>query len=243
LTSPAAVDLGTGRTGTGRTGADLAGQIRADLRAAADPARAPRMQAYMKSSMPYLGVRLPATRLIAKRAIAAYPQSGVDDLADRATDLWRTAEYREERYAATELTGHRIAIGRLEMLPVLTEMIVTGAWWDHVDGVSPRMGQLLLAHRTEMLPLIRHWAVDPDRWLRRSSIICQLGLAVRTDLDLLTEVIVANLADREFFVRKAIGWALRQYARTDPDWVQAFAATHEASLSPLSRREALKHLS
>ncbi len=93
-----------------------------------------------------------------------------------------------------------------------------------------------------MLPLIRGWAVDPDRWLRRSSIICQLGLAGRTDLDLLTEVIARNLADREFFVRKAIGWALRQYARTDPDWVRGFVAAHETSLSPLSRREAMKHL-
>jgi 3-methyladenine DNA glycosylase AlkD len=228
--------------GSGQSGSDLVGQIRADLRAAADPARAPQMQAYMKSSMPYLGVPLPATRLIAKRALADHSPSGVADLAATATDLWRTAEYREERYAATELTGVRIASGRLELLPLYVEMIVTGAWWDHVDGVSPRIGALLLAHRSEMLPQIRQWAVDPDRWLRRSSIICQLGLAGRTDVDLLTEVIVANLGDREFFVRKAIGWALRQYARTDPDWVRAFVRTHEAALSPLSRREAMKHL-
>jgi 3-methyladenine DNA glycosylase AlkD len=237
VTSPAGTDLGTDRTR-----GDLAGQIRADLRVAADPARAPRMQAYMRSSMPYLGVPLPATRLIAKQAIAAHPPSGVADLADRAIDLWRTADYREERYAATELTGNRIAVGRLELLPVWVEMIVTGAWWDHVDGVSPRIGALLLAHRSEMVPLIRRWALDPDRWLRRSSIICQLGFAGRTDLDLLTEVIEANLADRELFVRKAIGWALRQYARTDPDWVRAFVLAHETSLSPLSRREAMKHL-
>jgi 3-methyladenine DNA glycosylase AlkD len=163
-------------------------------------------------------------------------------LRDLATDLWRTAEYREERYAATELTGTRIASGRLELLPLYVEMIVTGAWWDHVDAVSPRIGALLLAHRCELLPLIRQWAIDPDRWLRRSSIVCQLGLAGRTDVDLLTEVIVANLGDREFFVRKAIGWALRQYARTDPEWVRAFVRAHEASLSPLSRREAMKHL-
>ena len=220
----------------------LVDTIAAQLRRAADPARAPQMQAYMKSSMPYLGVPMPATRLIAKRAIADHPPAVVANLVAPATDLWRTADYREERYAATELTGNRIAVGRLEVLPLCIEMIVTGAWWDHVDGVSPRIGALLLAHPSEMLPLIRQWAVDPDRWLRRSSIICQLGFAGRTDLDLLTEVIVANLADREFFVRKAIGWALRQYARTDPAWVRAFVLAHEASLSPLSRREATKHL-
>jgi len=94
-----------------------------------------------------------------------------------------------------------------------------------------------------MLPLIRGWSKDPDRWLRRSSIICQLRFKERTDVELLTEVIDANLADREFFVRKAIGWALRQYARTDPDWVRAFVLARDGSLSPLSRREAMKHLS
>jgi len=221
---------------------ELVGQIKAELRGSADPARAPQMQAYMKSTMPYLGVPLPATRLIAKRAAAAHPPRDVGELGELAADLWRTAEYREERYAATELTGIRMTAGRLELLPLYVEMIVTGAWWDHVDGVSPRIGDLLLTHRSSMLPVIRQWSVDPDRWLRRSSIICQLGCKDRTDVELLTEVVLANVSDREFFVRKAIGWALRQYARTDPDWVRAFVRAHEGSLSPLSRREATKHL-
>jgi len=160
-----------------------------------------------------------------------------------ATELWRTASYREERYAATELTGLRIAKGRLEILPLFTEMIVSGAWWDHVDGVSDRIGGLLMAHRQQIEPVIRQWSTDPDRWLRRSSIISQLALKGSTDVDLLADVIVVNMADREFFIRKAIGWALRQYARTDPDWVRAFVTTHLDSLSPLSRREAMKHLS
>ncbi len=121
-------------------------------------------------------------------------------------------------------------------------MIVTGAWWDHVDGISERIGALLLAHRPVLEPVIREWSTDPDRWLRRSSIISQLALKERTDVALLTDVIAANLADREFFIRKAIGWALRQYARTDPDWVRAFVADHQDALSPLSRREAMKHL-
>jgi len=220
---------------------ELVGQIKAELRGSADPARAPQMQAYMKSTMPYLGVPLPATRLIAKRAAAAHPPRDVGELGELAADLWRTAEYREERYAATELTGIPMAAGRIELLPLYVEMIVTGAWWDHVDGVGPRIGALLLAHRSPMLPVIRQWSADQDRWLRRSSIICQLGFAGRTDLDLLTEVIVANLTDGEFFVRKAIGWALREYSKTDADAVAQFVATH-GELSPLSAREALKWL-
>jgi 3-methyladenine DNA glycosylase AlkD len=220
----------------------LVGAIGAELRRAADPARAPQMQAYMKSSMPYLGVPLPVTRRIARFAAASYPPADVPDLLASATALWRGAKYREERYAAAELTGLAMAAGRLEMLPLYREMIVTGAWWDHVDGISERIGGLLLAHRPVIEPVIREWSTDPDSWLRRSSIISQLALKQRTDVVLLTDVIEPNLADREFFIRKAIGWALRQYARVDPDWVRAFVDGHAAAMSPLSRREAMKHL-
>ncbi len=220
----------------------MVGTIEAELRRAADPARAPQMQAYMKSTMPFLGVPLPVTRRIARSAAAGHPPTDVLDLLGSAAALWRAAIYREERYAAAELTSLRLASARLEMLPLYREMIVTGAWWDHVDGISERIGALLLAHRPVIEPVIREWSTDPDRWLRRSSIISQLALKERTDTALLTAVIVPNLPDREFFIRKAIGWALRQYARTDPDWVRAFVADHETSLSPLSRREAMKHL-
>ncbi|MGS0688022.1 DNA alkylation repair protein [Nakamurella sp. GG22] len=222
--------------------ADLVGVVRAELRAAADPTRAPQMRAYMKSAMPYLGVPLPVTRRIARTAAKDDPPADLGDLVGSATALWRAAEYREERYAATELTGLPMAVGRLELLPLCTEIIVTGAWWDHVDAVSHRIGAMLLAHPDEVEPLIRAWSTDPDCWLRRTSIICQLAFGARTDTALLSDVIVPNLPDREFFIRKGIGWALRQYARTDPDWVRAFVAEHAAEISPLSRREALKHL-
>jgi 3-methyladenine DNA glycosylase AlkD len=220
----------------------LVGTIAAELRQAADPARAPQMQAYMKSAMPYLGVPLPVTRRITRTAAAAHPPADLQDLLGSATTLWRAAAYREERYAAAELTGLRPAAGRLEMLPLYREMIVTGSWWDHVDGISERIGVLLLAHRSAIEPVIREWSTDPDFWLRRGSIISQLALKQRTDVQLLTDVIVPNLADREFFIRKAIGWALRQYARTDPGWVRSFVSTHQDAMSPLSRREAMKHL-
>jgi 3-methyladenine DNA glycosylase AlkD len=216
--------------------------IRAGLRGAADPARAPAMQAYMKSSTPYLGVGVPLTRKIVRTLAIENPPTDLDHLAASATTLWRTAEFREECYAATELTGLGMAIGQLEMLPLCREMIITGAWWDHVDAVSHRIGAMLMLHSGTLLPMLRDWSTDPDRWLRRSSIICQLGFKARTDVDLLTEVIEVNLGDREFFIRKAIGWALREYARTDPGWVRAFVDEHAAVISPLSRREALKHL-
>ncbi len=220
----------------------LVARIRAELGRAADPARAPGMQAYMRSTMPFLGVRVPHVRRIVRAAASADPPRDLARLLGSAAALWREAGHREERYAATDLLGLRVARGRPESLALCTEMIVGGAWWDHVDAVSPLVGAVLLAHREIAEPLVRRWSVDPDRWLRRSSIICQLGAKADTDRRLLADVIEANLADREFFVRKAIGWALRQHARTDPDWVREFVTAHHDTLSSLSYREAVKHL-
>ncbi len=217
--------------------------IRVALVDAADPALAPGMQQYMKSQMPYLGVRVQQVRQLVKAQLALHPPASVQELGLAAADLWRRAEYREERYAATGLTGSKTGRGRLELLALHREMIVTGAWWDHVDEVSHRIGELLAAHPASMRPVVLDWSREPDVWLRRSSIICQLRRCGETDLELLTAVITANMSEREFFVRKAIGWALRDYAWTDPDWVLAFVDTHAGSLSPLSVREATKHIS
>jgi 3-methyladenine DNA glycosylase AlkD len=118
--------------------------------------------------------------------------------------------------------------------------IVEGGWWDFTDEIANRhVGPLVRAHRLQ--PLMRAWSVHPDRWLRRTSVICQLGARAEIDLALLTDAIEANVDDPDFFLRKGIGWALRQHARTDPEWVRAFVDAHPG-LSPLSRREALKHL-
>jgi 3-methyladenine DNA glycosylase AlkD len=212
------------------------------LAAAADPRRAPQMQAYMKSSMPFLGVPVPAVRAVVARAARLHPPSSVADLAATAGSMWRGATHREHRYAAAELTALRVADGKLVLVPLYEEMIVTGAWWDHVDAVAPRLGRLLLAHPAEAEPVLLGWSTAPDRWLRRASIIAQLGARARTDRRVLTAVIDANAAHADFFVRKAIGWALRDYARTDPEWVRSFVTARAETLSSLSRREATKHL-
>jgi len=221
---------------------ELIAAIRDRLRTAADPARADGSQTYLKSEMPSLGVRVPEVRKITTAAAAQWPCGSLDELRSTVLQLWRSATFREERYAAIDLTGSRLASGHLEMLPVYEEIIRTGAWWDLVDGVAHRICALLQAHRAELDGVLRRWSEDPDMWIRRSSITAQLGAKANTDAGLLAAVIQANLADREFFIRKAIGWALREYAKTDPDWVRQFVAKHEAALSPLSRREALRNL-
>jgi 3-methyladenine DNA glycosylase AlkD len=222
--------------------AELTSAIRSRLRQAADPARAAGAQAYLKSEMPSLGVRVPEVRRIVRAAAKELPPGSLQELQSAVLELWRGAGWREERYAAIDLTGERLAAGELSMLPLYEEIIRTGAWWDLVDGVSHRLCGLLQTHRGDMTPALIRWSTDADFWIRRAAITAQLGAKSATDPALLAAVIEPNLADPEFFIRKAIGWALRDYAATDPDWVRDFAARHGEAMSPLSRREALRKI-
>lgn len=224
---------------------ELVAQVRQGLVEAADPERAPAMQAYMKSAMPFHGVPAPVARKIFRTAIDAHPLPDRPTWLDTVAALWTEATHREERYGALALAGHRRyrTYQGADLLPFYAHLVRTGAWWDLVDDVASHLvGPILLSHHAAAAPVIRSWAADQDLWLRRTAVICQLGAKDRTDVELLTAAIDANLDDRDFFLRKAIGWALRQYARTDPDWVRAFVAARADRLSDLSRREALKHL-
>jgi len=223
---------------------DLVTAVRSGLAELADPAKAPAMQQYMKSSMPFLGVPSPARRALGRGLFLGYPLSDVEQWRAAVLTLWREARYREERYLAVDLTGYRAYAGwqTPDELRMYQELIVTGAWWDYVDDLaSNRIGPLLRAHPSLLRQAMRGWATDSDLWMRRTAIICQLGSKEATDTKLLTFCVEANTAHPDFFIRKAIGWALRQYARTAPDWVRAFVDTHP-DLSPLSKREATKHL-
>ena len=204
-------------------------------------ADAPAMQRYMKSEMPFLGVRAPSRARIVDELCRRFPFPERDDLIDTTRALWRNATHREERYVALSVTGHRTqrAFQDLGVLGLYEEFVVTGAWWDLVDETaSRRIGPLLLSHPGEVRPLLLRWSTDEDRWRRRTAIIAQLRAEDRTDVELLRRSIEANLTDQDFFLRKAIGWALREHAKTDPGWVREFAENH--ALSPLSRREALR---
>ncbi|MFD5224691.1 DNA alkylation repair protein [Microbacterium sp. NPDC058342] len=215
----------------------LADRVRAELRAAADPARAPGQQAYTKSEIPLLGVRVPSVRELVRRT--CHDETDASVLRDTALLLWRCAGFREERYAALAVMALSPLRGDVRTLPVHEEMIRTGAWWDLVDEAARRLRELLDTDPGIAIEM-RIWADDDDLWVRRAAIICQIGRRTATDLGLLEHAILTNLADREFFIRKAIGWALRELGKSNPEWVRAFAAQHP--LSPLSRREALKHL-
>jgi 3-methyladenine DNA glycosylase AlkD len=219
--------------------------LRAALLRARNPKKAGPMQAYMKSAMPYLGIQTPELRAICTRLFAAHPIQRAADWRRTCLGIWREAEFREERYAAIGLTGFRLyrSFQTLETLAMYEEMIVTGAWWDYVDSIAPkRLGALLSAYPARMRTTMLKWSRGRDLWKRRSAILCQLGFKRDTDLGLLYACIEPSLSSKEFFLQKAIGWALRQYAWTDPREVARYVGERRGELSPLSKREALKNI-
>ncbi|MEQ8840774.1 MAG: DNA alkylation repair protein [Acidimicrobiales bacterium] len=228
----------------------LRDELVARLEAVADPGRASGQQDYMKSEMPFHGVAMPDVRRITASLARDFPFADRANWEATVLEVWRHATHREQMYVATQLAAHRPYRRWLDggCLPMIEEMIVTGAWWDHVDALaSDHMGAMLASDPDTVHPVMWQWATDDlerdgAMWRRRTSIICQLSFKDDTDLDLLFHAIEASMDSKEFFLRKAIGWALRQYARTDADEVIAFVDRFEDRLSGLSKREALKHL-
>lgn len=225
---------------------ELVTEIREVLAAAGDPERARAQQAYMKSAMPFRGIGSPALKAVLRPVLAdpAYRITDREEWEATVRELWDGATHREERYAAITLTGHRAYRGWQDpqALPLYEHLVTTGAWWDLVDPVaSDRVGPILLRAPERVTPVVRGWATSDDLWLRRAAILSQLKARERTDTTLLRACVEPNLDDPSFWIRKAIGWALRQYARTDPAWVRAEVERWGPRLSGLSRREALKH--
>jgi 3-methyladenine DNA glycosylase AlkD len=223
---------------------ELAEAIRDALAAAAEPAKAGPMQAYMKSTMPFRGIQAPRQRRIAREVVSAHPLASFDAWCQVSLELWREARHREERYMAIALAmqrRYREYAERLEAMSLYEDLIVTGAWWDLVDSVAVHLvGGLLRLHPEPMRRVTLAWAQGEDRWLRRAAIICQNSFGRDTDAKLLYACIEPSLGERDFFLRKAIGWALREYAKANPDAARRYATAHE--LSPLSRREALRNI-
>ncbi len=231
------------------SGRKLIIELRRELKAAGDSEQARGQQAYMKSEMPFWGVKTPELRKIGRAAFGRYPLDGFEEWRSTVLSLWRTAVRREERHAAIDLSGYRAyaPLRTMKALPLFEEIVVTGAWWDYVDAVaSRRLRELVERYPKTMAQRMRVWSRSADMWKRRASMICQLGRKADTDLTLLHATIGENMLGSrfgdEFFIRKAIGWALRDLAWHDPNEVRRFVREHEDRLSPLSRREALKNL-
>jgi 3-methyladenine DNA glycosylase AlkD len=223
----------------------LLAALRRELARAGSPERAAGAQAYMKSAMPFHGVGAVPLRAICKTVLALHPVTSAPRWRRDVLVLWRGAKFREERYAAIELTGDRRAraFQTMASLPMYEEMIVTGAWWDLVDTLATkRLGEILRSEPAPMRKAMRAWSRGEDMWKRRSAILCQITFKKDTDLDLLFELIEPSIGSTEFFLRKAIGWALRSYAWTDEKPIVRYVERNRARLAPLSVREALKNV-
>jgi len=228
-----------------RNSAKLITAVTRELEEHADPVRAPQMQAYAKSEMPYRGVQTPQRRALCKEAFEDFPLPSIEEWQRTILRLWREASFREERYAAIDLLSYKgyRHFRVMKAMPMCEEMIVTGAWWDYCDGIATRpVADILKRSPKGMSRRMRSWARSTDIWKRRTSIICQLGFKDRTDLTLLYDSIDPSMEEREFFLRKGIGWALREYAKTDPHEVIRYVTLNKDRLSPLSRREALRNV-
>jgi len=216
--------------------------IRTSLREHADPARAPDMQRYMKSTMPYHGVAATPMRQVCRECFKALEFKDAQAWRQAVLYIFRNARFREEWYAAVELSLWKKAgaFRTLDASAMYEEMIVTSGWWDIVDTLAGHgVGSLLREYPKPMKRDMRAWSHSDNMWKRRTAILSQLTFKKDTDLKLLYSFIEPSLDSSEFFLRR---WALRQYAWTDPVEVKRYVRENESRLSPLSKREAMKNI-
>jgi len=205
-----------------------------------NPKQAPAMKKYMRDQFEYLGIKSPQLKLLLRQHINDHGKPSIEDLDLIIRELWSLPE-REFQYAAMNLVEKLEKKLPPESILTVEHMLVNKSWWDTVDLVSHAAGHLFMIYPKVKAKYLPKWRKSKNIWLRRTAILFQLNYKENTDFNLLCKIISENLGSDEFFVNKAIGWALRQHARIDPKAVKAFvAATKE--LHPLSRREALKHL-
>ena len=198
----------------------------------------------MKSAMPYWGLSNAAGRKLCTAVFKRHPVSSREDWLTVARHLWRKADHREEWYATFAWTGIRPARvwQQADVLPLYEEMITSSAWWDTVDELAAhRVGTLLANDPAKMKPILLQWSKDKDLWKQRTAILSQLTFKTDADLDFLFATIEPSLERKEFWLRKAIGWALRTQAQFHQAEVLGYVREHRDILSGLTKREALKH--
>jgi 3-methyladenine DNA glycosylase AlkD len=221
---------------------EVVARTRAALEPARDPERAAPMAAYMRGRFPFLGIPTTPRRQLQRAAWKPLPaptfRADVLTIADR---FWELPE-REYQYAGLEYMVAHAALLDGSSLRRIERLIATKPWWDTVDVLCRHGAGALVRSDPELRPVMDRWLASDDIWLARSAILHQERWGPGIDVDWVFAACLQRGGDREFFVRKAIGWALRQYARNDPDWVRAFVEAHADLLSGLSRREAMKHL-
>lgn len=207
----------------------------------ANPAQAVPMKKYMRNQFEYLGIKSPQSAALMIDFIKENGLPPIAQLDEISRDLWSLPQ-REFQYAATGLV--RRLENQLEpgFITTIEYLLITKSWWDTVDSIAGgTVGTHFKRFPDVCKKYLKKWRKSDNFWLRRTTLLFQLGYKKETDFDLLCELIHENLGSDEFFINKAIGWALRQYAHTNPAPVKKFVNATK-KLHPLSRREALKNI-
>jgi 3-methyladenine DNA glycosylase AlkD len=220
--------------------------IEAALRAHCDVQQAVPMKAYMLGQFEFLGIRAGPRRDALKQALKGLPKftGTADELLALADALWHLPE-REFRYAAIDLLAKHHKWLDVSALPRILQLVKTDSWWDTVDGLAGVVGDILLRAKASQTDVQQHMdacLLHPHLWVRRVAMLHQLGWREQTDQARLFRYALALAPEKDFFIRKAIGWALRDHARVQPQAVRQFLQRHSGQLSGLTRREAGKHL-
>ena len=209
-----------------------------ELKAVANPDDAVAMKAYMKNKFEFLGVKTPARRKLTKTFLKQQTNLVID--WNFINEAWNYP-YRELQYTALDYLEIRKKLLTPSDLPNLKKLAQTKSWWDTIDFLDRLVGSII-ARFPETKEIILAWSCDEDIWLRRLAIDHQLLRKEETDTELLEKILVNNLGQTEFFINKAIGWALRDYSKTNPDWVRDFIERYRAEMAALSIREGSKYL-
>ncbi|EGX56997.1 hypothetical protein SZN_25000 [Streptomyces zinciresistens K42] len=220
---------------------EVMGRLTASYAAAADPARAAAARAYMKDVAPFLGIPTPERRVLSRAVLQGTPRPDEDDCTALALRCWRLPEREYHYFAVDYLRRHA---GRLSsgFLPVARHLVRTVSWWDTVDLLAAHVVGGLVAADRGLAAEMDVWIADDDLWVVRTALLHQLRHKERTDTARLFAYCLRQSGHGDFFVRKAIGWCLREYAKTDPDAVRDFLERERGRFAPLSVREALKNI-
>jgi 3-methyladenine DNA glycosylase AlkD len=206
------------------------------LRAAANQEKAEQMKAYMRNQFEFLGIQTPQRKKLCQSFLRE--QKTLDwDFVNKCWDL----PEREFQYLAINCLSKLKALLSPVDIPNMRQLITTKSWWDSVDGLDVIVGDIALRY-PELDNTLLEWSTDENIWLRRTAIDHQLLRKLKTNTALLEQIIINNFNQDEFFINKAIGWSLREFSKTDPDWVRNFINKYKSRMATLSIREASKYL-
>jgi 3-methyladenine DNA glycosylase AlkD len=221
--------------------AELLRRLEQTFSAAADPTKAQPMRAYMRNQFPFLGIKSSQVKALSRTVLAGLPAPTESDLVAVALGCWELPE-REYQYFACGMLQRFAKVCSAGFMPTAEHLIVTKSWWDTVDTLASHLLGTMVSRHPRLLATMDRWSTQENLWLVRTALLHQLTYKKETDAERLFRYCLDQAEERDFFIRKAIGWALREYARTEPEAVRAFVRANQARLSPLSVREALKNI-